>query len=171
MTKTSIEAQIKKAGTYLGHFNIADHTTNINNNKPSRTFEKLVFTKAEGMETRDYKAMGDIVYGMYVNDTLVKIGKAGSTNGWAGRIGTYGVDPAGEATNRKIITHLKEDFTYETDVEVYGISVPRVHSEYFCPVTKATVSIDLPRNHQVETHLTAEAEAEGINLMFCTQKV
>ena len=171
MPKPTIEIQIKKAGTYLGYFTIAEHTTNINNDKPSRTFEKLVFTKADGMETRDYKAMGDIVYGMYVNDSLVKIGKAGSTNGWAGRIGTYGVDPKGEATNRKIITHLKEDFTYETRVDVYGITVSRVHSEYFCPVTNGTVSIDLPRNHQVETHLTAEAEAEGIDLMFCTQKV
>lgn len=41
----------------------------------------------------------------------------------------------------------------------------------FARVTNGTVSIDLPRNHQVETHLTAEAEAEGIDLMFCTQKV
>lgn len=167
----NVATSLKKVGTYLGYFTIRKHTTNVNNNNPSRTYEKLVFTKAEGMETRDFKAMGDIVYGMYVNGGLVKIGKAGSTNGWAGRISTYGVDPKGEATNRKIITHLKEDFTYETRVEVYGISVPRIHSEYFCPVTRETVSIELPQNHQVETHLTAEAEAEGIDLMFCTQKV
>jgi hypothetical protein len=167
----NVATNLTKVGTYLGYFTIQEHTTNVNNNKPSRTYEKLVFTKADGMETRDFKAMGDIVYGMYVNGNLVKIGKAGSTNGWAGRIGTYGVDPKGEATNRKIITHLKEDFTYETRVEVYGISVPRIHSEYFCPVTRETVSIELPQNHQVETHLTTEAEAEGTDLMFCTQKV
>jgi hypothetical protein len=167
----NVATNLTKVGTYLGYFTIQEHTTNVNNNKPSRTYEKLVFTKADGMETRDFKAMGDIVYGMYVNGNLVKIGKAGSTNGWAGRIGTYGVDPKGEATNRKIITHLKEDFTYETRVEVYGVSVPRIHSEYFCPVTRETVSIELPQNHQVETHLTTEAEAEGTDLMFCTQKV
>jgi len=167
----NVATNLTKVGTYLGYFTIQEHTTNVNNNKPSRTYEKLVFTKADGMETRDFKAMGDIVYGMYVNGNLVKIGKAGSTNGWAGRIGTYGVDPKGEATNRKIITHLKEDFTYETRVEVYGISVPRIHSEYFCPITRETVSIELPQNHQVETHLTTEAEAEGTDLMFCTQKV
>lgn len=167
----SVSTNIQKVGTYLGYFTIVEHTTNTNNDKPSRTYEKLSFTKAPGMETRDFKAMGDIVYGMYVNGTLVKIGKAGSTNGWAGRITTYGVDPKGEATNRKIITHLKEDFTYETKVEVYGISVPRVVSEYFCPVTCETISIELPQNHQVETHLTAEAEMEGEDLMFCTQKV
>jgi hypothetical protein len=168
---SNVATNLTKVGTYLGYFTIQEHTTNVNNNKPSRTYEKLVFTKADGMETRDFKAMGDIVYGMYVNGNLVKIGKAGSTNGWAGRIGTYGVDPKGEATNRKIITHLKEDFTYETRVEVYGISVPRIHSEYFCPVTREAVSIELPQNHQVETHLTTEAEAEGTDLMFCTQKV
>ena len=166
----TVTKNIKKIGTYLGYFTIINHTTNVNNNKPSRTFEKLAFTKATGMETRDFKAMGDIIYGMYVNDQLVKIGKAGSTNGFAGRISTYGCDPEGEATNRKIITHLKEDFTYETRVEVYGIAIPRIHSEYFCSVTKETVSIDLPQNHQVETHLTAEAEAEGEDLMFCTCK-
>lgn len=167
----SVSTNIQKVGTYLGYFTIVEHTTNANNDKPSRTYEKLSFTKAPGMETRDFKAMGDIVYGMYVNGTLVKIGKAGSTNGWAGRITTYGVDPKGEATNRKIITHLKEDFTYETKVEVYGISVPRVVSEYFCPVTRETISVELSQNHQVETHLTAEAEMEGEDLMFCTQKV
>ena len=167
----TVSKNIRKVGTYLGYFTVQEHTTNKDKpNKPSRTYEKLVFTKAEGMETRDYKAMGDIVYGMYVNGQLRKIGKAGSTNGWSGRITTYGVDPEGERSNRKIITHIKEDFTYETRIAVYGFSVPRIRTEYFCPVTRETISVDLPQNHQVETHLTAQAEAEGEDLMFCTQK-
>lgn len=167
----TVASNIQKVGTYLGYFTITEHTTNVNNNNPSRTYEKLIFTKADGMERRDYIAMGDIVYGMYVNGQLVKIGKAGSSFGWAGRIGTYGVDPALEATNRKIIASLKENFTYDARIEVYGIQVPRVHSEYFCTVTRETVSIELPQNSEVETHLTAQAELEFEDLLFCTQKI
>ena len=165
----SVSANIQKNGTYLGYFVIEEHTTNKNSSKPSRTYERLGFVKA--LERRDYIAMGDIVYGMYVNDVLVKIGKAGSSYGWAVRLQTYAVDPKGEATNRKIITHLKEDFTADTKVHVYGIAVPRVKSEYFCPVTNETVSIELPQNHQVETYMTSVAEEEGEDLIFCTQKI
>ena len=168
---TNVSTNIKRVGVYLGYFTVQEHTTNVNNNKPSRTYNKLAFTKAEGLEPRDFKAMGDIVYGMYVNDQLLKIGKAGSTNGWYGRITTYGVDPKGEATNRKIITSLNENFNENIKVHVYGVVVPRVKVDYFCPVTQQTISSELPQNHQVETHLTSEAVVEGEDLMFCTQKV
>lgn len=166
----SVSDKIQSTGTYLGYFKVVTHTTNKNNDKPSREYQKLQFTKAPGMETRDFKAMGDIVYGMYVNLNLVKIGKAGSTNGWAGRIGTYGVDPAVESTNNKIIQIMNDDYKKNTRIEVYGFSVPRVQSEYFCPITNETIHIELAQNHQVETHLTAEAELEGEDLIFCTQK-
>ena len=72
--------------------------------------------------------------------------------------------------NTVFITHIKEDFTYETRIAVYGFSVPRIRTEYFCPVTRETILVDLPQNHQLETYLTAEAEAEGEELIFCTQR-
>ena len=65
---------------------------------------------------------------------------------------------------------MNDDYKKNTRIEVYGFSVPRVQSEYFCPITNETIHIELAQNHQVETHLTAEAELEGEDLIFCTQK-
>jgi len=166
----SVSDKIQSTGTYLGYFNVVTHTTNKNNDKPSREYQRLKFTKAPGMQTRDFNAMGDIVYGMYVNSSLVKIGKAGSGKGWTGRIGSYSNDPAADPTNNKIIQIMNDDYKKDTRIEVYGFSVPRMQSDFFCPITNETIPISLPRNHPVETHLTAEAELEGEDLIFCNQK-
>ena len=168
---TNVSTNIKRVGVYLGYFTVQEHTTNVNNNKPSRTYNKLVFTKAEGLEPRDFKAMGDIVYGMYVNDQLLKIGKAGSSNGWKSRISQYKNDPKNERTNRKIITCMKADYDFDTKIHVYGFSVPRITTEYFCPITNETTSIQLAQNDAVETLLTAEAEEQGENLIFVRCKI
>lgn len=165
----NVSENIKTVGTYLGYFTVGKHTTNKNNKKPSKTYERLFFTAA--LERKDYLAMGDIVYGMYVNNQLVKIGKAGSSHGWAGRIQTYGVNPKGEATNRKIITCLREMYNFETKVEVYGVQVAREKVEYFCNITGETVILELPKNGAVETYLTAIAEDQLEDLVFCTQKI
>lgn len=168
---TNVSTNIKKFGVYLGYFTIHEHTTNLTNNNPSRTYNRLVFTNAEGLELRDFKAMGDIVYGMYVNDQLLKIGKAGSSNGWKGRISQYGNDPKNERTNRKIITGMKQEFDFNTKIHVYGFSVPRITTEYFCPITNETKVLQLAQNNEVETLLTAEAEEQGENLIFVRCKI
>ena len=162
--------KIQSTGTYLGYFNVVTHTTNKNNDKPSRKFQKLQFTKIPGMKTRDFKAMGDIVYGMYVNSSLVKIGKAGGADGWSKRINTYGKDPATDPTNNKIIQIMNKDYKKTTRILVYGFSVSRVQSDFFCPIINDTISIESPRIHEVETYLITEAELEGEDLIFCTQK-
>ena len=75
--KSKVSAQISTKGTYLGYFEAEKHTTNVNNDKPSRSYERLTFIRADGIERRDLISMGDIVYGMYVDNKLVKVGKAG----------------------------------------------------------------------------------------------
>tara|TARA_R110002072_G_scaffold186997_6_gene343803 strand:+ start:49 stop:564 length:516 start_codon:yes stop_codon:yes gene_type:complete len=170
--KNKVSAQISTKGTYLGYFEAEKHTTNMNNDKPSRSYDRLAFRRADGIERRDLISMGDIVYGMYVYNTLTKIGKAGGANGWAQRAQTYSVDPAGEATNRKILKHLAEDFkTKNPKIYVYGLSIPRIKNTFFCSITQESIDIELPQNSEVETHLTAVAEEQGEDLIFCTQKV
>jgi len=167
----TVANKIKKIGTYLGYFTVQEYTTNLDNNKPSCTYTALIFTNAEGMKTRDYLAMGDIVYGMYVNDKLTKIGKAGSSFGWYGRIKTYRKNPEKESTNNKIISIMQENYKKGTRIEVYGYTIPRIKTEYFDPITEETILIELPQNDSVETHLTAQAEEEDTDLIFCTQKI
>ena len=162
-------------GTYLGYFEVETHTTNKDkDDKPSQSYERLVFHRALNIERRDLIAMGDIVYGMYVEDdsyNLTKIGMAGGAKGWASRAYQYSHDPANDKTNRKILKHLREDFaTKNPKVFVYGLSVPRIKTTYFCPITNETVDIEVSQNGAVETHLIAVAEEQGENLIFCRQK-
>ena len=168
----NVSDEFLSKGTYLGYFEVETHTTNKDkDDKPSQSYERLVFHRALNIERRDLIAMGDIVYGMYVDNKLVKIGKAGGAEGWASRAYQYSHDPANDKTNRKILKHLREDFaTKNPKVFVYGLSVPRIKTTYFCPITNETVDIEAPQNGAVETHLIAVAEEQGENLIFCTQK-
>lgn len=151
-------------GTYLGYFEIKEFT-----NPRGKTYNRLEFT-AE-LVRKDYIAMGDIVYGMYVNGILHKIGKAGGALGWSTRYNTYQKEPTIEPSSRRIIEKMDE-MNYDTDskIEVFAISVPKVQSSYFCPLTKETIDIEVSRNGEVETYLTQVTEAESEDLCFCYQK-
>ena len=163
----TVSTEIKKRGTYLGYFIVSEKI--VNGKDGIRSHQALLFTEAPGMKRRDYIAMGDIVYGMYVAESLKKIGKAGGKNGWAGRVGTYASDPAREPTNAKILRVMDEEFEAGTTIEVYGFSVPKAQSEYFCPITNETLHFEVEQHGNVEEHLTSEALEEGEDLIFCTQ--
>ena len=163
----TVSTEIKKRGTYLGYFIVGEKL--VNGKDGLRSHQALLFTEAPGMKRRDYIAMGDIVYGMYVAESLKKIGKAGGKNGWAGRVGTYASDPAREPTNAKILRVMNEEFEAGTTIEVYGFSVPKEQSEYFCTITNETLHFEVEQHGNVEEHLTSEALEEGEDLIFCTQ--
>ena len=163
----TVSTEIKKRGTYLGYFTVGEKV--VNGKDGERSHQALLFTEAPGMQRRDYIAMGDIVYGMYVAESLKKIGKAGGKNGWAGRVGTYASDPAREPTNAKILRVMDEEFEAGTTIEVYGFSVPKAQSEYFCTITNETLHFEVEQHGNVEEHLTSEALEEGEDLIFCTQ--
>jgi len=163
----TVSTEIKKRGTYLGYFTVGEKV--VNGKDGERSHQALLFTEAPGMKRRDYIAMGDIVYGMYVAESLKKIGKAGGKNGWAGRVGTYASDPAREPTNAKILRVMDEEFEAGTTIEVYGFSVPKAQSEYFCTITNETLHFEVEQHGNVEEHLTSEALEEGEDLIFCTQ--
>ena len=163
----TVSTEIKKRGTYLGYFIVGEKL--VNGKDGLRSHQALLFTEAPGMKRRDYIAMGDIVYGMYVAESLKKIGKAGGKNGWAGRVGTYASDPVREPTNAKILRVMDEEFEAGTTIEVYGFSVPKAQSEYFCTITNETLHFEVEQHGNVEEHLTSEALEEGEDLIFCTQ--
>lgn len=167
--------QFKKVGIYLGYFTIQKWTTNVGREAQSETYSRISYTNESKLSRQELIGLGDMVYAMYVNGVMVKIGKAGSSNGWIGRVGAY----AGrDRTNSKICSVMEEDFDYDPSsdlpsgkIEVYAILVPRVDTQFYCPITEEVITITSPRNHQVETYLTAVAESEGEDLIFCNQKV
>lgn len=160
----STASKLKNQGTYLGYFTIGEYI-----DPRGKTYDRLNFDKA--LARKDYIAMGDIVYGMYVEGVLYKIGKAGGKLGWATRHNTYRKDPDFEPTSKRIIDKMAEmEYSKDTPIEVYAISVPKVQSSFFCPITNETIDIQISRNHEVETYLTSVAESEGEDLCFCNQK-
>lgn len=165
----TVSTEIKQRGTYLGYFIVGEKL--VNGKDGLRSHQALLFTEAPGMKRRDYIAMGDIVYGMYVFEhVLQKIGKAGGKKGWVGRVDTYASDPANEKTNAKILRAMEEEFEPGTKIEVYGFSVPRAQSEYFCPITNETLHFEVPQHGNEEEHLTTRALEEGEDLKkFSTQ--
>ena len=68
----TVSTEIKQRGTYLGYFIVGEKL--VNGKDGLRSHQALLFTEAPGMKRRDYIAMGDIVYGMYVAESLKKIG-------------------------------------------------------------------------------------------------
>lgn len=116
------------------------------------------------------KSMGDIVYYMFVNKQLVKIGKAGGANGFIGRASTY--TPSNpkhnDSTNRMIIRKLVE--MQEDTIEIYAIPTPRAVTNFKCPISGDQIRIEAATHGAVETAHTAKALEEGFELPFCTQK-
>tara|TARA_B100000424_G_C22742124_1_gene401623 strand:- start:54 stop:542 length:489 start_codon:yes stop_codon:yes gene_type:complete len=158
-----VSKEIKNRGTYLGYFTVGKKIVK------ERSWTALLFTEAPGMKRRDYIAMGDIVYGMYVLDSLEKIGKAGGGEGWYSRANTYAKNPVTESTNAKILRVMQKEFKPETKIEVYGFSVPKAQSEYFCSITNQTLHFEVEQHEKVEKHLTKEALNQDEDLRFCTQ--
>lgn len=133
--------------------------------------DEFRFKFANGLRNKDLVSMGDIVYFMFVNNKLMKIGKAGGKMGFAGRLRTYqqGRGKYGDATNRRIMDIL--DSIEEDTVEVYCVRCPRHTIEYLCPLTGRKIKEDISKHKEIEARLTHEYLAESSNneLPFCNQ--
>jgi len=165
----TIAQRMRKVGTYFGYFDIQPYE-NVNEDSPNFgvSYDRLIFHAA--LKRREFIAFGDLVYFMYINNDLVKVGKAEGAIGWAGRMNTYRKDPDDDATNKKIMDIMKEDYSVVEPIYVYAISVPRVASDYYCNLTDSAVMVSIPRAGKVETYLTECVEAQGEQLIFCNQK-
>jgi hypothetical protein len=160
----SLANNIKVKGVYLGYFTFVRDTDSSG--------QKIMRMKFNSNLTRkELIAMGDVVYGMYINDKLVKIGKAGGAYGFYNRAGTYCNTNPHEQTNKKFRTEIAERFGSEyVTIEIYGHSIPRVKNSYFDNVTGEIIEVYVPQIGEIETKWTARAEIEGEDLYLSTQK-
>lgn len=149
----SIATLARETGIYLGRFTIRGDIMDFT---PSLT-------------RSEYLAMGDIVYFMYVNDRLAKIGKAGGANGWYGRFNQYKRGREGDATNCRIMDVMEA--VEESHIEVYGISSPRREIEQVCPLTGEVFTVMVETHRELERNLTNRYldEQPAHDLPFCNQ--
>lgn len=153
ITTMSISDLARQTGTYLGRFTIRGDIMDF---EPAMTRSQ-------------YLAMGDVVYFMYVNDRLSKIGKAGGANGWYGRFNQYKRGREGDATNCRIMDVMEAIEQYH--IEVYGISSPRREIEQVCPLTGETFAVMVETHRELERNLTNRYldEEPAHDLPFCNQ--
>jgi hypothetical protein len=144
---------LKKA-IHIGHFHIAGDSMRFYRN---------------GYRAKDIKALGDVVYFMYVNGELYKIGKAGGANGFCGRAGTYNRGRLGDATNRRIMD-IMEDIPAD-EIQVYALPIPRRIFTETCPLTGEIFEIEVSLHKEYESRYTTMylEEDSSHDLPFCNQ--
>lgn len=159
----TIAQNIKNKGIYLGYFTYVDGFDSNDN-----PMKRLKFTGP--LRWSEYANMGDIVYGMYINDQLVKIGMTAAANSWAGRFAVYSNNNHNEQTNKKFRRTLGEKFNFdEVKIHVYGVQIPRVIKKYFDPITNTTLTENISMARNIEKHWTRVANDQGEDLYLCTQ--
>ena len=151
----SVIKNVKKNGQYIGHFDVTSDT--------------MKFVNADGLRRKDIIALGDIVYFMFVDNKLMKIGKAGGANGFAGRVGTYNRGRLGDATNNLIIDVME---SIDADrIDVWAVQSPRETIKYKCNLTGETIAEEVPTHKNNESRYTHMflGESTANDLPFCTQ--
>jgi len=140
---------------YIGHFYVEG--------------SDMYFHRADGIRRKDLIALGDVVYFMYVNGEMYKIGKAGGAEGFAGRAGTYNRGRFGDATNNRIIDIMQDEG--ENIIEVYCVQVPRPVVQYTCPITGEIFKVEVSIHKDIESHYTNKFLLENPfnELPFCNQ--
>ena len=115
----SISDLMLEKGIYLGQFNLRG---NVMDFEPALTRSQ-------------YIALSDLVYFMYVNNKLVKIGKSGGADGWNDRMSQYkrGRLASTDRTNNRIMD-IMESYG-ESEIKVYAVQSPRREIEMVCPLT------------------------------------
>lgn len=148
-------ADLAKAQTYIGRFEVTE--TEIN------WFPELRWS--------EYRDFGDMVYFMFVDDKLMKIGKAANKGGWNGRVGMYknGNSKRGDGTNKRILRVMKE--IGEDTIHIYAIHTPREKISFTNPLNSDIIETEIETALSVEKNLTAQylTESKSNQLMFSNQ--
>ena len=148
-------SKLAKTAEYIGHFNVTETEINYVTDKTRSNFH----------------AMGNIVYFMYVEDRLMKIGIAGGADGWYGRVNMYkaGASKRGDATNRRILRVMKE--LGKSRIDIHAVAVPKMQISLTCPLTGDIINDELEVNRLIEKNLTSRylSESELHNLPFSNQ--
>ena len=113
--------------------------------------------------------LGDLVYFMYVNDRLMKIGKTSAAAGFYDRAQTYKRGRQGDSTNNRIMDVMESIEEY--DIEIYGILSPRESMELICPLTGQSDILYVKTAETREKLLTKRYlnEEPARDLPFCNQ--
>lgn len=151
----SIAKAVLDDGIFLGHFFVVAGD--------------MKFSPRLDLKRKDMIALGDIVYFMFVDGVLKKIGKAGGKHGWACRVGTYNRGINGDATNKLIIEEMEK--IGANRIEVYAYQTPRETLSTWDPMNKSMVEIQVPTNQEYERRYTHQYLAESVEneLPFCRQ--
>ena len=148
-------ADIAKTQTYIGRFEVTE--TEIN------WFPELRWS--------EYRDFGDMVYFMFVDDQLMKIGKAAGKGGWNGRVGMYknGASDKGDGTNKRILRVMKE--IGKDTIHIYATQAPREKISFTNPLNSDIIETEIETAREVETNLTAQylIESADNQLMFSNQ--
>lgn len=115
-----------------------------------------------------YRDFGDMIYFMFVDCQLMKIGKA---CGWNSRVGMYknGGGPRGDATNKRIIRIMSEMETNK--VRIYAVQSPRLKVSLTNPLDGSIIETEVETAHKLEKTLTSQYLSESSNnvLLFSNQ--
>ena len=151
----SVIKNAKANGMHIGYFDV--------------TADTMKFNYADGVRRKDIIDLGDIVYFMFVDDKLMKIGKAGGANGFAGRIGTYNRGRLGDQTN-KLILDVMEMIDADR-IDVLAVQSPRKVIQYTCNLTGDEITEEVPTHKNNESRYTHMFLGESIanELPFCKQ--
>ena len=131
--------------------------------------DTMVFHRKKGIASKDIKNLGDVVYFMFVNKRLMKIGKCENQKGFIGRLNTYCQGRHFDATNRRIMDIM--DDIPASDIVVKAISIPRSNATLNDYLIGENFTILQPSCKEYESRWTGMYlnENENNNLPFCKQ--
>ena len=126
---------------------------NLNTTAEGRMVFDTPFKNSSGQRNAKYfKEFGDMVYFMFVNGELMKIGKAAGNGGWYSRMGMYQRGMFGDQTNKLIMRVMKQ--IGETSIDIYAIPSPRHTVTITCPITNNEYQTEVETAKDLETKLT-----------------
>lgn len=154
--------EIRDKGEFLGVIVATDDYTSMEFHSPHPDIE--------GISMRSYfRDYGDLVYFMFVNDHLMKIGKAAGDGGWNVRVNQYKRGLKGDQTNKLILSKLKNNGSYV--IEVLGLKTPRIKTQIPCPLTETMIDTEIETAGSIEKYYTKKflKESNENKLAFCRQ--
>ena len=131
--------------------------------------DTMKFHRKKGMSSADIKNLGDVVYFMFVNKRLMKIGKCEALGGFLARLNQYNQGRYADATNRRIMDIM--DDIPASDIIVKAISIPRSTKTRIDYLTGEKFTILQSCAREYEAGWTKMYLNENVNneLPFCKQ--
>lgn len=130
---------------------------------------ETTYRKSTGQINRKYFVeLGDVVYAMFVQEKLVKIGKAAGMQGWYNRCSEYcKPEKMWDRTTRKIYNWMIAN--NETEIKILAVQSPRIETTITSPITNNKYVKMIETAGELEQELIQEAYRFGEDLPFCKE--